>query len=154
MLPGIVNSTLKIYQLSPDLEEEAKDPPEREKLYDFIKNDFVLQGGDPVDLQKRRDIVKQWIKKVFATQKKRWRIYEGEEGVPFGIGIEDYIGQTVYSSEVSRDMFKKDIKDTLELHRWIDRIDELMVLQVEDKMYIQFWVKLKGEEKFMMEEVV
>lgn len=154
MFPDIVNATLEVYSLPGEVATEAENPSEVELAFDFAKGEFMYENGEPKRLTERKEIVKQWMTKVYNTQRGRWKVYQDEEGHPYGFPIEDFIGQSLYPQDMGVELIKKETIETMLIHKWIERISDMIVLQVEDRFYQRYTVHLVGGETIEGEGVI
>jgi hypothetical protein len=155
MLPEIINAALEVY--SEETEEtttETTDEDYYELAFDFATGQFLYENGEPKKLTEKEDIVKQWIIKVYNTQRGRWKVYEDDDGYDFGFPMEDFIGQSIYPADMGTELIKSETESTLLEHEWIESVTDMTVLQVEDRFYQRFTVGLTDGTSLTGEGVV
>ncbi len=69
---------------------------EKDVIFDFTKGQFIYNGLEPSRTYDKIEIIKQWIKKLFYTERDRWNCYIKDVGYPFGLNLYKYIGQQLY----------------------------------------------------------
>lgn len=126
---------------------------EKDVVFDFEKGEFVYNGLEPERIFDRVEIIKQWIKKLFYTERDRWNCYIKDSGYPFGINLYKYRGQQLYPNMDLIELIKDNIYNSLLNHKDIKEVHCLQLIQVDDKMYCGFIIELE-EESFEMEEVL
>lgn len=126
---------------------------EKDVLFDYEKGTFIFDGLEPKKTFDKVEIIKEWIKKLFNTERDRWNVHVKDVGYPFGLNIYKYIGQQLYPNTDLIELIKEDIYNSLKNHKDIEEIHCLQLIQIDDKMYCGFIVELK-ESAFEVEEVI
>ena len=126
---------------------------EKDVLFDYEKGTFLFDGLEPKKTFDKVEIIKEWIKKLFNTERDRWNVHVKDVGYPFGLNIYKYIGQQLYPNTDLIELIKEDIYNSLKNHKDIEEIHCLQLIQIDDKMYCGFIVELK-ESAFEVEEVI
>lgn len=139
--------------------EEKKQEQTEEKLkikdvkFNFDEGKFYFEGLEPEKILEKKEIIRQWIKKLFYTERDRWNCYIKDIGYPFGLNLYKYVGQQLYPDTAIIELIKEDIYNSLLNHKDIKEIHCLQLLQVDDKMYCGFIVELE-DDAFEAEEVL
>lgn len=139
--------------------EEKKREQTEEKLkikdvkFDFNEGKFYFEGLEPEKILEKKEIIRQWIKKLFYTERDRWNCYIKDVGYPFGLNLYKYVGQQLYPDTAIIELIKDDIYNSLLNHKDIKEVHCLQLLQVDDKMYCGFIVELENDA-FEAEEVL
>lgn len=155
MLP---QSYLEYSDMVEEIEEKKQEQIE-EKLkikdvkFDFDEGKFYFEGLEPEKILEKKEIIRQWIKKLFYTERDRWNCYIKDVGYPFGLNLYKYVGQQLYPDTAIIELIKEDIYNSLLNHKDIKEIHCLQLLQVDDKMYCGFIVELE-DDAFEAEEVL
>lgn len=155
MLP---QSYLEYSDMIEEIEEKKQEQTE-EKLkikdvkFNFDEGKFYFEGLEPEKILEKKEIIRQWIKKLFYTERDRWNCYIKDVGYPFGLNLYKYVGQQLYPDTAIIELIKEDIYNSLLNHKDIKEIHCLQLLQVDDKMYCGFIVELENDA-FEAEEVL
>ncbi|MCD7979818.1 MAG: DUF2634 domain-containing protein [Fusobacterium sp.] len=155
MLP---QSYLEYSNMIEEIEEKKREQTE-EKLkikdvkFDFNEGKFYFEGLEPEKILEKKEIIRQWIKKLFYTERDRWNCYIKDVGYPFGLNLYKYVGQQLYPDTAIIELIKDDIYNSLLNHKDIKEVHCLQLLQVDDKMYCGFIVELENDA-FEAEEVL
>lgn len=155
MLP---QSYLEYSDMIEEIEEKKQEQIE-EKLkikdvkFNFDEGKFYFEGLEPKKILEKKEIIRQWIKKLFYTERDRWNCYIKDVGYPFGLNLYKYVGQQLYPDTAIIELIKEDIYNSLLNHKDIKEIHCLQLLQVDDKMYCGFIVELE-DDAFEAEEVL
>ena len=126
---------------------------EKDVLFDYTTGKFYYDGLEPRKIYNKVEIIKEWIKKLFYTERDRWNVHIKDVGYPFGLNIYKYVGQQLYPNTDLIELIKDDIYNSLKNHKDIEEIHCLQLIQIDDKMYFGFIVELK-ESAFEVEEVI
>mgnify|MGYP000052153377 FL=1 len=126
---------------------------EKDVLFDYTTGKFYYDGLEPRKIYNKVEIIKEWIKKLFYTERDRWNVHIKDVGYPFGLNIYKYVGQQLYPNTDLIELIKDDIYNSLKNHKDIEEIHCLQLIQIDDKMYCGFIVELK-ESAFEVEEVI
>lgn len=126
---------------------------EKDVLFDYETGKFFYDGLEPKKIYNKVEIIKEWIKKLFYTERDRWNVHIKDVGYPFGLNIYKYVGQQLYPNTDLIELIKDDIYNSLKNHKDIEEIHCLQLIQIDDKMYCGFIVELK-ESAFEVEEVI
>lgn len=126
---------------------------EKDVLFDYERGTFIFDGLEPRKIYNKVEIIKEWIKKLFYTERDRWNVHIKDVGYPFGLNLHKYVGQQLYPNMDLIELIKEDIYNSLKNHKDIEEIHYLQLIQVDDKMYCGFIVELK-ESAFEVEEVI
>lgn len=126
---------------------------EKDVLFDYEAGKFYYDGLEPRKIYNKVEIIKEWIKKLFYTERDRWNVHIKDIGYPFGLNIYKYVGQQLYPNTDLIELIKDDIYNSLKNHKDIEEIHCLQLIQIDDKMYCGFIVELK-ESAFEVEEVI
>ena len=156
MLPNSYNNIQNILTEIASIEESEslKEPKWKELKFDFDKGQFVYAGTDQIKLLNKKEVVKQWIKKLFFTEKEKWDCYLKDNSYPFGLSLHKYRGQQLYPNNFLIELIKDDIYKSLIAHENIEDILYLQVIQVDDILYCGFIVKLDDNTGFEVDEVI
>lgn len=156
MLPNSYNKAQNILLELVSIEEkEALEETKWKELeFDFEKGRFIYAGADQIKLLNKKDVVKQWIKKLFFTEKEKWDCYLKDNSYPFGLLIHKYIGQQLYPNNFLIELIKDDIYKSLMAHENITDILYLQLVQVDDVVYVGFIVELDDGTAFEIDEVI
>lgn len=156
MLPNSYNKAQNILLELVSIEEkEALEEPKWKELeFDFEKGRFIYAGADQIKLLNKKDVVKQWIKKLFFTEKEKWDCYLKDNSYPFGLLIHKYIGQQLYPNNFLIELIKDDIYKSLIAHENVTDILYLQLVQVDDVVYVGFIVELDDGTAFEIDEVI
>lgn len=151
-------SYLKINDNIAEIEEqkEIQDQDvikEKDVVFDFENGRFYYDGLEPNRTYDKIEIIKQWIKKLFHTERDRWNCYIKDVGYPFGLNLYKYVGQQLYPDMDLIELIKDDIYNSLLNHKDIKEIHYLQLIQIDDKMYCGFIVELE-DTAFETEEVI
>lgn len=155
MLP---QSYLEYSDMVEEIEEKKQEQTE-EKLkikdvkFNFDEGKFYFEGLEPEKMLEKKEIIRQWIKKLFYTERDRWNCYIKDVGYPFGLNLYKYVGQQLYPDTAIIELIKEDIYNSLLNHKDIKEIHCLQLLQIDDKMYCGFIVELE-DDAFEAEEVL
>lgn len=156
MLPKIYD---EISNITSDFEEKTKEVIVQDELklkdvyFDFENERFFYDGIEPKKLYDKKEIIKQWILKLFKTEKDRWNIYIFSNKYPFGLNLHKYLGQQLYPNLEYIELIKSDIYNSLLNNKEIKEIHCLQLFQIDDVMYCGFIVELSNEEAFEMEVI-
>lgn len=126
---------------------------EKDVLFDYEAGKFYYDGLESRKIYNKVEIIKEWIKKLFYTERDRWNVHIKDIGYPFGLNIYKYVGQQLYPNTDLIELIKDDIYNSLKNHKDIEEIHCLQLIQIDDKMYCGFIVELK-ESAFEVEEVI
>lgn len=126
---------------------------EKDVLFDYENERFVFDGLEPKKIYNKVEILKEWIKKLFHTERDRWNVHIKDVGYPFGLNIYKYIGKQLYPNMDLIELIKEDIYNSLKNHKDIEEIHCLQLIQVDDVMHCGFIIELK-ETAFEVEEVI
>ena len=126
---------------------------EKDVIFDFTKGQFIYNGLEPSRTYNKIEIIKQWIKKLFYTERDRWNCYIKDVGYPFGLNLYKYIGQQLYPDMDLIELIKDDIYNSLLNHKDIKEVHYLQLIQIDDKMYCGFIIELE-DTAFEVEEVL
>lgn len=156
MLPNSYNNVQNILTEIASIEESEslKEPKWKELKFDFDKGQFVYAGADQIKLSSKKDVVKQWIKKLFFTEKEKWDCYLKDNSYSFGLLLHKYIGQQLYPNNFLIELIKDDIYKSLIAHENIKDILYLQLVQVDDILYCGFIVELDDGTGFEVDEVI
>lgn len=80
-------------------------------LFDFEQGDFAVVDGK-VKLAEGIEGVKVWIRKVLATEKFKFKIYETEGDKPYGVRLKDFINGD-YPIEFTKIEIEREIREVL-----------------------------------------
>lgn len=116
-------------------------------LFDFMKKDFILKDGKPVEIKGTKSI-KIWIEKILRTQKFRWGIYDE---VDYGTTIEDLIVGHSYPKSFIESELKREITQEALKHPRIESLTNWDFIRVNDKLRVIFTVNLIDGETFNQE---
>lgn len=126
---------------------------EKDVVFNFETGKFEYDGLEPSRLYNKVEIIKQWIKKLFYTERDRWNCYIKDIGYPFGLNLYKYVGQQLYPNMEMIKLIKDDIYNSLLNHKDIKEVHYLQLIQVDDKMYCGFIIELE-DTAFEVEEVL
>lgn len=126
---------------------------EKDVVFNFETGKFEYDGLEPSRLYTKVEIIKQWIKKLFYTERDRWNCYIKDIGYPFGLNLYKYVGQQLYPNMEMIELIKDDIYTSLLNHKDIKEVHYLQLIQVDDKMYCGFIIELE-DTAFEVEEVL
>lgn len=126
-----------------DASTSAETSVQKEYLWDFDKNDFVLSNGKPVIVE-GIEALKIWILKALRTQRYRYLAYTWNYGQEF----EDLIGQK-YGPEVLKSEAQRYLNDTLLINPHIKSISNVSVVFDGSKLSIDFTVSTDQGEVVM-----
>lgn len=139
--------------------EQAKKEVKDEKMklkdvkFNFEEGKFYFEGLEPEKIYDKKEIIRQWIKKLFFTERDRWNCYLKDSGYPFGLNLYKYVGQQLYPDMAIIELIKDDIYNSLMNHKDIKEIHFLQLIQVEDRMHCGFIVELE-DDALEVEEVL
>ena len=68
---------------------------EKDVLFDYTTGKFYYDGLEPRKIYNKVEIIKEWIKKLFYTERDRWNVHIKDVGYPFGLNIYKYVGQHI-----------------------------------------------------------
>lgn len=134
--------------------DNSKETIWRELEFDFEKGRFIYEGADQRKLKTKIEVIKQWIKKLFYTERDKWDCYKKDWSYPYGLILHKYIGQQLYPNNFLIEAIKADIYKSLLAHEQIKEIHYLQLIQVEEKMYCGFLVELNDGKGFEIDEVI
>lgn len=127
---------------------------EKDVYFDFSSGKFFYDGLEPSRVFSKVEIIKQWIKKLFYTERDRWNCYVKDVGYPFGLNIYKYVGQQLYPNMDLIELIKADIYNSLKNHKDIKEVHNLQLIQIDDKMYCGFIIELEDTAFETEEEVL
>ena len=137
-LPEVINQILSVRN-DTELLKEAEEKPKKEVLFDYEKGDFVLdEFKRPVTTVDKKEIIKQWLLKLFRSYRNRFKIYIGDRK-DFGLIWEEYIGQLPYI-DLAISEIERDIKETVLMHRFILNLKNVKVEFEDDNLNVTFSV--------------
>ena len=137
-LPDVINQVLAVRN-DTALLKEAEEKPKKEVLFDFEKGDFILdEFKRSVTTTDKKEIIKQWLLKLFRTYRNRFKIYIGDREA-FGLIWEEYIGQIPYI-DLALSEIERDIKETVLIHRFILSLKNVKVEFEDDDLNVSFTV--------------
>lgn len=137
-LPEVISQVLSVRN-DTELLKEAEEKIKKEVLFDFKKCDFILdEFKRPVTTTDKKEIIKQWLLKLFRTYRNRFKIYIGDRKA-FGLIWEEYIGQSPYI-DLALSEIERDIKETVLMHRFILSLKNIKVEFENDDLNVSFTV--------------
>ncbi|WP_319201334.1 DUF2634 domain-containing protein [uncultured Ilyobacter sp.] len=155
MLPKIANALLEVYQNEGI--EEAKTLSEqigKDIKWDFENNETVISGGYPVVLADKKEITKQWIKKVFETSKNKYMTYIINESSPaFGFPLKSYIGNLKLPNNLILAEMEKEIIEMMLVFPYISEVLDVFILKIKEKLIIFYTVVTTDDELLSSEAV-
>lgn len=112
-------------------------------LFDFKRNDFVIENGNIVTVS-GIDALKVWICKILHTQLNRYRIYSG---TTYGANIEDLVIGKGYGTAFTSSELKREIEAALLQNEDIYSVSDFELIRERDVLSVKFTVNTKyGEE--------
>lgn len=156
MLPNNYNNSQEILAeiKAKEIEKENRKINWKELAFDFSTGKFIYEGSDQAKLRTKKEIIKQWIKKLFYTQRDKWDCYIKDSTYPFGLILHRYIGQQLYPDNFLIELIKEDIYNSLISHENIKEIHYLQLIQIDDVLYCGFIVILDDDTALEIEEVI
>ncbi|MGL6114416.1 MAG: DUF2634 domain-containing protein [Cetobacterium sp.] len=156
MLPNNYNNSQEILAeiKAKEIEKENRKINWKELAFDFSTGKFIYEGSDQAKLGTKKEIIKQWIKKLFYTQRDKWDCYIKDSTYPFGLILHRYIGQQLYPDNFLIELIKEDIYNSLLSHENIKEIHYLQLIQIDDVLYCGFIVILDDDTALEIEEVI
>lgn len=136
-----VTKEIEDYQIKQ--EEEIKNIKVKEIQFDFEKGDFYFTGNEPKHLLTNKELVIQWVKKLFLTNRNSWNCYRKDLKYDFGLDIKKYVGKQLFPDLFHIELIKDDIYKSLLNHRFIKNVHYLQLVQVDEKMYCGFILELE-----------
>lgn len=130
VLPEIAKLEFDKKELKTDLQ-----PLGKSFLYDFDKKDFVRRNGKLVPVY-GIDTLKEWILKIFKTERHRFRIYKD---VPYGMILEELIGSSLPRAFIEAEI-KREITSSLLEHTHIQTVQDWRFVRDGKWMRINFTV--------------
>jgi phage baseplate assembly protein W len=104
-------------------------------LFNFEKNELVIKDGKLIEIE-GLDVIKQWIQFTLRTEKYRYLIYQD-----YGVEIEDLMNNGLKSKLLYIEL-ERTIKEALEVHEYIQSVNNFGFKQQEDILTITFTVAL------------
>ncbi len=155
MLPEITNSLLEVYQNEglEALEIEVKNLGKDIK-WDFENNKTTIERGYPVDLTSKKEITKQWIKKVFETTKNKYMTYIINGSDPaFGLPLRSYIGNLKIPNNLMLAEIEKEIVEMMMVFPYISEVIDIFLLKEKDKLFV-FYTVITIDQEMIISNVL
>ena len=121
-------------------------------LFDFKKNDFVMENGRIVTVTGRK-AVECWLEKLIRTEKFRFRIYENESAddvVDYAVTIMTLLGG-VYPPGYIEAEIEREIREAAVKNPYIDDLVSWSFERDGSRLVINFTVLINDGESFEME---
>ena len=151
-LPEVISQVLSVRN-DTELLKEAEEKTKKEVLFDFKRYDFILdEFKRPVTTTDKKEIIKQWLLKLFRTYRNRFKIYIGDRKA-FGLIWEEYIGQSPYI-DLALSEIERDIKETVLIHRFILSLQDVKVEFSNDNLDVSFKVNTNEYETLSFRDVI
>lgn len=138
-----INNTINKY--NHQKEKKQQNIKVKEVQFDFESGDFKFTGNEPKYLLSEKEIVKQWVKKLFLTNRNSWNCYKKDLQYDFGLDIKKYVGRQLYPDLFHIELIKEDIYNSLLNHRLIKEVHYLQLIQVDEKLYCGFILELEND---------
>lgn len=111
-------------------------------LFDFETGQHVIQNGKLVECTKEQAI-KQWIRRLIMTKQGKFRVYDGSK---FGlIDLYNLRGQSVVSNSYMQGEIKRELKENIEKHYFIKKVESVVLTFIGEVMAINLLVRLEDE---------
>jgi len=146
--------SLDLDTVSSEITKEEKQTLGISFLFDFKKNEFVLQDGKMVKVGDV-EAVKIWVEKVLRTDKFKFKIYEKDNTNEdeYGVTIKKLIMGKRYPVGFIQSELKREITETMLKHPEISRIENFRASQEIATSKICFTTILK-DNRTIDQEVI
>lgn len=118
-------------------------------LFDFENGEFILKDGKLV-IASELEAIKIWINKIILTEKFKFKIYEKENEVEYGVSIMNLIGKKLPKQFVKSEI-KRELNDVLITHPGIESISDWEIVEDGSKVNISFKVILINSNTLELE---
>lgn len=108
-------------------------------LFDFKKGDFITVDGK-VGTANGLDAVEVWIKKILHTEKGKFKIYETDQAVAYGVTVKDFV-TSGYSMDFIKMEMEREIKEALSKNTDITNIHSFEFEKKRRKLTCSFTVE-------------
>lgn len=118
----------------------------RSFLFDFEKEDFVLQDGKVVEIDDIKAL-EVWIEKIIRTEKFKFKIYDTVEKSQYGITIMELIMGKKLPLNFMMAEIRREIIEALLTHPMIEGVGEFKLDRLKNILSISFKVILRDGRK-------
>lgn len=151
-----------MFPLIPNLQEQIDsintgtttiEPLGRVMKFDFVNNQFVIQGGEMVELTTDEEKVEQWIHLILLTYKDKFDVYKD---TGFYCDVENLLGKKMNGyNAFYQSQLQEEVRKALLKHRYISTVDNFSFTKVDKRKWnVQYAVTLKNGTTVSNEEAI